>query len=99
VVRGVNVFPSEVEAALLGVEGLTPHYVLRLARPGTLDVLRVDVERARPGLDRDALAAEAARRLDRALGLACEVHVLDEGQVPRSEGKALRVIDTRALRD
>ena len=46
-------------------------------------------------LDHELLAAAAARRLDRALGLACEVRVLDEGQVPRSEGKALRVLDER----
>jgi phenylacetate-CoA ligase len=97
VVRGVNVFPSEVESALLEVEGLAPYYVLRLERPGSLDVLHVDVERAVPDHDRDVLAAEAVRRLDRALGLSCEVHVLDEGEVARSEGKALRVIDSRSL--
>jgi phenylacetate-CoA ligase len=95
VVRGVNVFPSEVEAALLEVDGLAPHYQLRLERPGALDVLRVDVEAASADLDRELLAAAAARRLDRALGLGCEVRVLDEGQVPRSEGKALRVVDAR----
>jgi phenylacetate-CoA ligase len=97
IVRGVNVFPSEVEGALLAVEGLAPYYQLRLDRPGALDVLTVDVEAATPEHDRELLAAEAARRLDRALGLTCEVHVVDEGEVPRSEGKALRVIDSRTL--
>jgi phenylacetate-CoA ligase len=97
VVRGVNVFPSEVEAALLAVEGIAPYYQLRLTRPGPMDVLRVEVEAATPEHDRELLAAEAGRRLDRSLGLGCEVVVLDEGGIPRSEGKALRVVDERAL--
>jgi phenylacetate-CoA ligase len=96
VVRGVNVFPSEVEAALLEVDGLAPYYQLRLARPHALDVLTVEVEATSDDLDHEVLAAAAARRLDRALGLACDVRVLDEGQVPRSEGKALRVLDERS---
>jgi phenylacetate-CoA ligase len=62
-----------------------------------MDVLRVEVEPATAEHDRELLAAEAGRRLDRSLGLACEVVVLDEGQIPRSEGKALRVVDERAL--
>jgi phenylacetate-CoA ligase len=97
VVRGVNVFPSEVESTLLAVEGIAPYYQLRLTRPGPMDVLRVEVEAATPEHDRELLAAEAGRRLDRSLGLSCEVVVLDEGGVPRSEGKALRVVDERAL--
>jgi phenylacetate-CoA ligase len=97
VVRGVNVFPSVVEGALLAVEGIAPYYQLRLTRPGPMDVLRVEVEPATAEHDRELLAAEAGRRLDRSLGLACEVVVLDEGQIPRSEGKALRVVDERAL--
>jgi phenylacetate-CoA ligase len=97
VVRGVNVFPSEVESTLLSVPGLAPHYQLRLQRPNALDVLVVDVESDGSGFDRGALEVEVARRLDRALGLVCQVRVLDQQQIPRSEGKALRVVDERAL--
>jgi phenylacetate-CoA ligase len=97
VVRGVNVFPSEVESTLLSVPGLAPHYQLRLQRPGALDVLVVDVESDGSGYDRGELATEIARRLDRALGLVCQVRVLDEREIPRSEGKALRVVDERSL--
>jgi phenylacetate-CoA ligase len=93
----VNVFPSEVEAALLDVDGLAPHYQLRLERPRALDVLIVEIEAASPAADRDALAATASARLDRALGLGAEVRVLAQGGVPRSEGKALRVVDAREL--
>ena len=67
----------------------------RCARPQALDVLTVEIEAASDDLDHEVLAAAAARRLDRALGLACDVRVLDEGQVPRSDGKALRVVDER----
>ena len=97
VVRGVNVFPSEVESTLLSVPGLAPHYQLRLQRPGALDVLVVDVESDGSGFDRGALEIEVARRLDRALGLVCQVRVLDEREIPRSQGKALRVLDERAI--
>ena len=97
VVRGVNVFPSEVEAALLQVEGLAPHYVLRLDRQTVHRRGTVEVEVGAPGVDREQLSQEAARRLDRALGLSCDVRVVDEGHVARSEGKATRVIDERLL--
>jgi phenylacetate-CoA ligase len=97
VVRGVNVFPSEVESALLSVPGLAPHYQLRLQRPGALDVLVVDVESDGSGFDRAALEVEVARRLDRALGLVCQVRVLDQREIPRSQGKALRVLDERTI--
>jgi phenylacetate-CoA ligase len=97
VVRGVNVFPSEVESTLLSVPGLAPHYQLRLQRPNALDVLIVDVESDGSGFDRGALQVEVARRLDRALGLVCQVRVLDQEQIPRSQGKALRVVDERTV--
>jgi phenylacetate-CoA ligase len=96
VVRGVNVFPSEVESTLLAVPGLAPHYQLRLQRPAALDVLVVDVESDGSGFDRAGLETEVARRLDRALGLVCQVRVLDQREIPRSEGKALRVVDERS---
>ena len=97
VVRGVNVFPSEVESTLLSVPGLAPHYHLRLQRPGALDVLIVEVEADGSGYDRRMLEADVARRLDRALGLVCQVRVLDEREIPRSQGKALRVLDERTV--
>jgi phenylacetate-CoA ligase len=88
VIRGVNVFPSEVERALLAVPGLAPHYQLVVARPDRLDELTVQVE---GGAD----AAQVREALDAALGLGVRVEVLPAGSIPRSEGKALRVIDRR----
>ncbi|HET8527620.1 MAG TPA: phenylacetate--CoA ligase [Gaiellaceae bacterium] len=89
VIRGVNVFPSEVERVLLEQPGLAPHYQLVVERPDRLDTLTVQVEgRADPVAVRE--------RLERALGLSAAVEVVAPGSIPRSEGKALRVLDRRA---
>ena len=88
VIRGVNVFPSEIERVLLGIPGLQPHYQLVVERPDRLDELTVQVEGA---LD----AAPVKERLERALGLSARVEVVPPGSIARSEGKALRVIDKR----
>jgi phenylacetate-CoA ligase len=96
IIRGVNVFPSEIERALLAVPELAPHYLLVVDRPGHLDELTVQAELrdGEPGGER--LEAFVEERLGRALGLTARVEVLAPGGVPRSEGKALRVLDRRA---
>ena len=88
IIRGVNVFPSEIERALLAVPELAPHYQLVVERPGHLDELTVQVEGA---VD----AALVREQLKSALGLTARVEVVAPGSVPRSEGKALRVVDRR----
>ena len=88
IIRGVNVFPSEIERALLSVPELAPHYQLVVERPGHLDELTVQVE----GTVDPVLVRE---ELSRALGLTARVEVVPPGSVPRSEGKALRVVDRR----
>ncbi len=88
IIRGVNVFPSEIERVLLGVDGLEPHYQLVVERIERLDELTVQVEGA---VD----PAPVRERLERALGLSARVEVVDPGSIPRSEGKALRVLDRR----
>jgi phenylacetate-CoA ligase len=95
ILRGVNVFPSEVERTLLAIPELAPHYQLVVERPGHLDELTVQAElrEGEPGGER--LAALVEERLGRALGLTARVELLDPGGVPRSEGKALRVFDRR----
>jgi phenylacetate-CoA ligase len=89
IIRGVNVFPSEIERALLALPELAPHYQLVVERPGHLDELTVQVEGT---LD----AAVVRKRLASVLGLTARVEVVPSGSVPRSEGKALRVVDRRA---
>ena len=94
IVRGVNLFPSEVERVLLAIDGIAPHYRLILRRDGTLDELTAQCEPTGE-TDRAALAARAEHALHDATGLALRVELLDRGAVPRSEGKAVRVVDDR----
>jgi phenylacetate-CoA ligase len=96
IIRGVNVFPSEIERALLAIPELAPHYQLVVERPGHLDELTVEAElrEGEPGGER--LEAFVAERLGRALGLTARVRLGPPGSVARSEGKALRVVDQRA---
>ena len=95
IIRGVNVFPSEIERALLAIPELAPHYRLVVERPGHLDELTVEAElrEREPGGER--LQAFVEERLGRALGLTARVRLGDPGSIPRSEGKALRVKDLR----
>jgi phenylacetate-CoA ligase len=95
IVRGVNLQPSHVEHLLIGVDGVAPHYRLVLERPGPLDELTLECEPAGE-LDRQALATRIAERLREHTGLRIAVDVRDPGTIPRSEGKAVRVIDRRA---
>ncbi len=102
IIRGVNVFPSQIESALLQTEGLEPHYELHLERgESRMDELTVRVE-ASGAMFEDGEASAAAGRaltatLQSALGLACRVEIMAPRQLPRSEGKAVRVVDNRGI--
>jgi phenylacetate-CoA ligase len=96
IIRGVNLYPSEVERTLLEVDGVAPHYQLVVERPGALDELTVHCEPADDAVDRDELRARAAHALRESTGITIAVTVLAPGEVPRSEGKAVRVVDRRA---
>jgi phenylacetate-CoA ligase len=101
IVRGVNVFPSQIEEHLLTVEGLTPHYLCVLTRPGRMDELTVQVEAAE-GVDdparREDLARRLATRVKDRVGVTVRVEVLDPHSLERSLGKAKRISDRRGLR-
>jgi phenylacetate-CoA ligase len=94
ILRGVNVYPSEIEHVLLGVEGVEPHYELTVTRPGASDEVVVRCEPA-AGADRDGLAARVHAALRERTGLGFEVELVDPGTIPRSQGKAARVVDER----
>jgi phenylacetate-CoA ligase len=101
IVRGVNVYPSQIEAVLVGRPGLSPHYRLVVERVGRLDTLRVEVE-VSPGTpeDRwDALARDAAHHVKSTVGVTAELRACAPGSLPRSEGKAARVQDLRRAAD
>ena len=95
VIRGVNVFPSEIERSLLAVPELAPHYQLVVARPGHMDELTVEAELRDGEAGGERVQALVEERLGRALGLTARVSIGPPGSIPRSEGKALRVLDER----
>jgi phenylacetate-CoA ligase len=98
IVRGVNVFPTQIEEHILATEGLAPHYVCVLTRPDRLDELTVRVEVA-PDFDgdRSVLAARLAGRVKDRIGVTCAVEVVDPHALERSLGKAKRIQDDRNL--
>jgi phenylacetate-CoA ligase len=102
IIRGVNVYPSQVEAALVGFPGLAPHYQILLTRDGSLDAMTIEVERT-PGTAGDAAACarqagDVQHRVKSMIGVTCAVVVKAPEEVPRSQGKAVRVRDLRKNR-
>ena len=95
IVRGVNVFPTQIEEQILLVEGLTPHYLCVLTRPHRLDELTVQVEAAPDLADRTAAATTLSRRIKDRVGVTATVEVLDPHALERSLGKAKRIKDNR----
>jgi phenylacetate-CoA ligase len=97
IVRGVNVFPTQIEELILQTPSLAPHYVLELTREGPLDALAVHVEAA----DAAAFAAGAKaatlliEQVKAMIGISVRVEVREPGSIERSIGKAKRVIDKR----
>jgi phenylacetate-CoA ligase len=97
IVRGVNVFPSQIEEQILTCAALSPHYHIELSRPGRMDQMRIVVE-GRPGAGPDERSADGRRladRVKRLIGVTVSVSVEPEGGIPRSSGKAQRVTDLR----
>jgi phenylacetate-CoA ligase len=97
IIRGVNVYPSQIESALLAVDGTLPHYQIELTRKDDLDQLAVEVEISGDcsGSDTDSLRTLISSELKRVVGLRVEVRLLAPQTLPRSEGKAQRVVDRR----
>jgi phenylacetate-CoA ligase len=100
IVRGVNVYPSQLEAVLVGLPKLSPHYQLVIEHKSALDQVTLEVEAesdadAEGEAARRALAGSVAHHVKSLLGISCAVLVKRPGEVPRSEGKAVRVRDLR----
>lgn len=92
IIRGVNVYPSQIEAELMQVDGLSAHYQLHKGTDGTMATLTVMVEALDPAADRAALAAQARERIKTMIGVTATVEVVEPFAVPRSQGKAQRVV-------
>lgn len=101
IIRGVNVFPSQIEEALLQVEGTAPHYIIEVTRPGTLDEVTVRVE-VRPESFSDKMSQmqhlrdQIDRRIHAVAGIRATIELVAPQTIERSVGKAKRVIDNRA---
>ncbi len=98
ILRGVNLFPTQIEEQVLATGGVAAHFQIELYRAGHMDALRVNVEAATGATDEASRAAAErmlTKRIKDIVGISCEVLVRDPGAVARSEGKAKRVVDNR----
>lgn len=100
IIRGVNVFPSQIEAILMQVEGIEPHYLLIVDRKDNLDSLEVQVEVGEQLFSDEvkhlqSLSATIEKQIKDLLGITCKVRLVEPKTIMRSEGKAKRVIDNR----
>ncbi|MGB3903694.1 MAG: phenylacetate--CoA ligase, partial [Anaerolineae bacterium] len=102
IIRGVNVFPSQIEDVLLGFAELSPHYIIYVDRPKDMDVLTVEVEATEKLFNQgwDALKemeGKVKKGLAEALYVSSNVNVKEPLGIQRSQGKAVRVVDRREL--
>ena len=99
IIRGVNVFPSQVESVLVGLPDVAPHYQLVVERKGSMDHLTVEVElmpNVVPTNEQRSVVAESVRHhIKSIIGVSTDVTVKEPGEIPRSMGKAVRVRDLR----
>jgi phenylacetate-CoA ligase len=102
IIRGVNLFPSQIEAVMLEIPGLSPHYRLIIDRVSNLDRITLEVE-ADEQVFSDSIGQlesftnRIRRALESAIGLGIDVKLVEPRTIERSEGKAKRVIDNRKL--
>ncbi len=98
ILRGVNVFPTQIEEALMATTGLAPHFQIELSRPDRMDQMRILCECADASVTDDARAGAAkalSAKVKQTIGISVAVEVKDVGGVARSEGKAVRIVDNR----
>jgi phenylacetate-CoA ligase len=102
IIRGVNVFPSQIETVLMQIEGISPHYQIIVEREGGLDLLEVQVEVSEELFSDRIKGLEELQELIQAeiesyLGIGVKVMLMEPRSIARSEGKAVRVIDNREI--
>ncbi|WP_068312989.1 phenylacetate--CoA ligase PaaK [Polycladidibacter hongkongensis] len=99
ILRGVNVFPTQIEEQLLATDGLSPHFQIELFKKGRMDGMRIHVEAMPDTAGEDArnmAAHHFSKRIKDTVGISAQVIVAEPGSVERSQGKAKRVVDNRA---
>ena len=98
ILRGVNVFPTQIEEALLACPGLAPHFQIELTKPDRMDQMRVITEASDAAMgaeDRETARRTLAAAIKQSVGISVKIDVMDAGDVARSEGKAVRILDKR----
>lgn len=97
IIRGVNVFPTQIEERVLALDALAPHYQIRVSRDGNLDTITVQVEKTPEAAEADAavLVSQLKKDIKDYVGVSAVIEVCEPGTVARSEGKAVRVVDER----
>jgi phenylacetate-CoA ligase len=97
IIRGVNVYPSQIEAVLLGRPMIAPHYQIVIERRGSLDHVGLEVE-LQPGVPETShglISHDVTHHVKSLIGITVEVSLKQPGEIPRSQGKAVRVRDLR----
>ena len=99
IIRGVNVFPTQIEEQLLSIPELAPHYQIVISRDGNMDQMTINVEAKANHSDTigEGFARILQKKVKRMIGVSSIVNVLNVGGIPRSQGKAQRVVDNRKL--
>lgn len=100
IIRGINVFPSQIETVLLNMGNLAPHYQIYVSRENNVDQLEIRVELSSQMFsdkisDVEKTKCELERNINSTLGISAKVKLVEQNSIPRSEGKAVRVIDNR----
>ena len=98
ILRGVNVFPTQVEEAILACPGLAPHFQIELSRPGRMDQMQVLTEASDSSMgaeERANAGRTLAAAIKQSVGISVKIDVKDVGGIARSEGKAVRIVDNR----
>ena len=95
IIRGVNVFPTQIEEQILGIDSLAPHYFIEVDQQGNMDQISIHVETKNDHENSGILARELGDKVKTFIGISAKIIVGQPGQIPRSEGKAKRVIDNR----
>ena len=100
IIRGVNVFPSQIESAIMNVKGVSPHYMIYVDRINNLDVMEIQIElEGDITLDRvkdvENIRKKVETEVNSYIGLSAKIKLCERGSIARSEGKAVRVVDNR----
>ncbi|OUR83799.1 phenylacetate--CoA ligase [Colwellia psychrerythraea] len=97
IIRGVNVFPTQIETQICAIQGLTPHYQIEVGKKGNMDTIKVQVELAPESVNEnyDELVRKLNHKIKTFIGISCAIELKQPNELPRSQGKAQRVIDHR----